>query len=85
MQGIRLSHGVIFVTDGLHTVRMTASGECGVSPSLFNALKWELERDQPFGDWDYMYESEIRNLPNGGYEKIQAVFDQIYSISGQPE
>ena len=84
MRGVRLSHGVIFVTDGTHTVRLTPSGECDVSPILFNVLTWELEKDRPFEDWNYMSESEIRNLPDGVYQKIQTTFDRIYQILGNP-
>lgn len=79
MKGIRLSHGVIFVTDGLHTVRLLPSGECGASPVTYETLEWEL-RTEPPHTWDYIWEGEIQNLPNGGYEKITAALEKIRSV-----
>ena len=81
MKGIRLSHGVIFVTDGLYTVRLLPSGECGTSPLLYSSLEWEL-RTEPPHTWDYISEWEIRNLPDGGYEKILAAFEKIRNLLG---
>ncbi|MBQ8447674.1 MAG: hypothetical protein IJX27_01930 [Clostridia bacterium] len=81
MKGIRLSHGVIFVTDGLHTVRLLPSGECGTSPVLYSVLEWEL-RTEPPHTWDYVYERELESLPGGGYEKICAAFERIYKTEG---
>jgi hypothetical protein len=77
MKGIRLSHGTVFVTDGNFTVRLLANGECGASPIMYSSLEWEL-RTEPENTWDYIYESEIRALPCGGFEKIQAAFSNIY-------
>ncbi len=76
MRGIRLAHGVVFVTDGLNTVRLLPSGECGISPILYGSLEWDL-RTEPPEQWEYLSESQIRNLPNGGYDKIMAVFAEI--------
>ena len=81
MKGIRLSHGVIFVTDGINTVRLLPSGECGTSPVLYGSLEWELSAEPPH-TWEYIYEQDIRNLEGGGYEKICAAFERIYKITG---
>lgn len=77
MKGIRLSHGTVFVTDGTFTVRLLSTGECGASPVTYNTLEWEL-RTEPPHTWDYIWDEEIRNLPDGGYEKIIAAFEKIY-------
>lgn len=82
MKGIRLSHGAVFVTDGVHTVRLLPSGECGTSPVLYGALEWEL-RCEPPHTWDYIGEWEIQNLPDGGGEKIRAAFEKIYAVTEQ--
>ena len=76
MKGIRLSHGVIFVTDGLSTVRLLPNGECGTSPITYPSLEWDL-RTEPPSSWHYITESDIKNLPDNGYEKIQAVFAEM--------
>ena len=85
MKAIRLSNNTIFVTDGLYTVRLLASGECGASPMMFFVLEWELQRDRPFEEWDYLSEQELKELPNGGFEKIQAAFAEMYDVLGFPE
>lgn len=79
MNGIRLSHGAVFVSDGLCTVRLLPTGECGPSPVLLPTLEWEL-RTEPPGTWDYMTEAEIRALPDGGFEKISAAMDKMRSV-----
>ncbi len=76
MKGIRLSHGAIFVTDGLTTVRLLKSGECGVSPIEYEVLEWDL-RTEPPDKWEYVFETELRALPDGGYDKICAVMEKI--------
>ena len=81
MKGIRLSHGVVFVSDGLYTVRLLANGECGVSPITLPALEWDL-RTEPPSSWSYLAEEDIKNLPNNGYEKIQEVFAKIRAVLG---
>ena len=73
MKGIRLSHGVVFVSDGLNTVRLLPDGECGASPITLPALEWDL-RTEPPSSWDYLDENDIKNLPDNGYEKIEAAF-----------
>ena len=78
MKGIRLSHGTIFVTDGVWTVRLLRSGECDVSPVLYSVIEWEMSKE-PMDKWEYITEYEIKTLPDGGYDKIKAVFDKIYS------
>ena len=82
MKGIRLSHGAVFVTDGVHTVRLLPSGECGVSPVLYGSLEWEL-RCEPPHTWDYISEWEIDDLPDGGGEKIRAAFEKIYAVTDE--
>ena len=79
MQGIRLSHGVIFVTDGLFTVRLLASGKCGPSPIGYHVLERDMQYESP-DKWDYVSESELRDLPDGGYDKIAAEFERIHKI-----
>lgn len=81
LKGIRLSHGAVFVTDGLHTVRLLPSGECGTSPILYGSLEWNL-RTEPPETWDYVCEHELRSLPNGGYEKICAAFEKTRKTLG---
>ena len=79
MKGIRLSHGVIFVTDGRLTMRLLPSGECGMSPITYKALEWDL-RTEPPDRWEYISDYEIRSLPNGGAERIQSAFEQSRRI-----
>ena len=79
MQGIRLSHGAVFVTDGVFTVRLLPSGKCGASPVTYHTLEWEL-RTEPPSTWEYISELEIRNLPDGGFEKISAAFEDIHKL-----
>ncbi len=79
MKGIRLSHGVVFVSDGIDTVRLLPTGECGTSPVLLESLEWEL-RTEPPHTWDYLTDGEIRSLPCGGFEKICAAFDRMHRV-----
>ncbi|MBQ9746908.1 MAG: hypothetical protein IJW21_08825 [Clostridia bacterium] len=79
MKGICLSHGVVFVTDGDYTVRLLPSGECEASPISYNSLEWDL-RTEPPDTWDYIWESEIRALPDGGFEKISAALEKIHKL-----
>ena len=82
MKGIKLSHGVLFVTDGIFTVRYLPSGECGASPIAYNVLEWDLRTESP-DSWDYVGESELRYLPDGGYEKICECFEKLCGILGE--
>ena len=79
MKGIKLSHGVIFVTDGTHTVRLLKDGKCGVSPILYESLEWDL-RTEPPATYEYLTNGDIENLPDGGYEKIKKAFQEIYEV-----
>ena len=82
MKGIRLSHGVIFVTDGLVTVRLLPSGECGVSPISYNVLEWDLRTESP-DKWEYITDADIRSLPGGGTQKIISAFERAHrTING---
>ena len=80
MKGIRLSYGTVFVSDGLFTVRLLPTGECEPSHVLLPSLEWEL-RTEPPHTWDYMTEAEIRALPDGGFEKICAVFEKMHGVT----
>ena len=77
MQGIRLSFGTVFVTDGLFTIRLLKNGECTLSPITYRNLEWDLRTENP-ENWEYMTESDIRTLPDGAYEKIKAVFEEMH-------
>ena len=79
MQGIRLSHGAVFVTDGIFTVRLLASGKCGSSPIGYRVLERDMQYESP-DKWEYISESDLRDLPNGGYDKIVAEFERIHKI-----
>jgi len=81
MEGIKLNNGTIFITDGLITVRLLASGECGLSPVLYSVVEWDLRTESP-DSWEYLTEGEIMNLPNGATEKILAEFSRARSILG---
>ena len=78
MKGIKLSHGVIFVTDGLHTVRLLKDGKCGVSPILYENLEWDLKTERP-ETYEYLTEGDIKDLPDGGYQKILDTFNKTYT------
>ena len=82
MNAIKLSHGVIFITDGTYTVRYLPSGECGPSPVGYDTVEWDLRTESPFR-WDYISESELRSLPDGGYERICECFAKIRGILGE--
>ena len=79
MKGIKLSHGVIFVTDGTYTVRLSKDGTCGVSPILYENLEWDLKTEPP-ETYEYLTNGDIVNLPDSGYEKIEKVFQEIYEV-----
>ena len=76
MKGIRLSHGAVFVTDGVSTVALYPSGECSIARITYHTLEYSLASENP-DTWEYLYEDDIRALPNGGYEKICAAFEKI--------
>ena len=77
MNAIKLSHGAIFVTDGLITIRVTKSGEVGLSPITYNNLEWDL-RTEPPDKWEYLTQGEIESLPE--FEKITALFEKTRKI-----
>ena len=79
MKGIRLSHGTVFVTDGLTTIRLLPSGECGASPIAYEVLEWDL-RTEPPESWEYLTESDIRALADDGYSKICTALEKILRI-----
>lgn len=81
MKGIRLSHGTIFVKDGITTVRLLKSGECGISPISYEVVEWDL-RTEPPETWEYISEEEIRALPDGAYEKIAKVIEDVERTLG---
>lgn len=77
MQGIKLAHGTVFVTDGLFTARLLKNGECTLSPITYRNLEWDLRTENP-NCWEYMSESDIRALKDGAYEKIKALFESCH-------
>ena len=77
MKGIKLSHGAVFVYDGLFTVKLSRSGECGPSPVTYPVLEWDL-RTEPPDSWEYLTEGDIRGLADGGYDKIFAAIEKIH-------
>ena len=77
MKGIKLSHGTIFITDGLITVRVLASGEVGVSPTSYQTLEWQLQSESP-DSWDYLTTGEIESLPK--YQEILLVFENTRKL-----
>lgn len=77
MNGIRLSHGVTFITDGLITVRVLKNGECGISPVTYNTLEWELQSESP-KKWEYVTQGEIESMPE--YEKIVEIFNKTRKL-----
>lgn len=81
MKGIRLSHGVIFVSDGTVTVKVKANGECEISPISYEVLEWDLRCENP-NSWDYVSEYELKALPDGLYDRIMAVFEKTRKVLG---
>ncbi len=77
MRGIKLSHGTIFITDGLITVRVLKSGEVGVSPVSYNTLEWDLQSESP-DSWEYLTQGEIESLPE--FEKINEIFERTRKL-----
>jgi hypothetical protein len=78
MKGIRLSHGVIFATDGLITVRLSKDGECGASPIAYEVLEWDL-RTEPPDTWDYIFESDLNENTR---EQIRRIVEKYRRILG---
>ena len=81
MRGIRLSHGAIFVTDGLGTVRLLPGKRCEASPIAYAVLEHDLSAEPPLS-WEYMSESDIKNLPNGEDEQVIQEIRRIRSALG---
>ena len=73
MKGIKLSHGVAFVEHEGVTVRVNSDGTCVLSSRQLPSVEWDL-RTEPPSSWDYLDENDIKNLPDNGYEKIEAAF-----------
>ena len=69
MQAIRLKHGVIFVKKDGVTVRISANGECEISPILFESLEWDL-RTEPPSQWEYITEGDIMALGKETYNQL---------------
>jgi len=76
LKGIRMSHGAIFVTDGIVTVRLLPSGECTASPIPYAVLEHDLAFEAP-ETWEYINEHDILALPNGKGEKTVALIEKI--------
>lgn len=79
MKGIRLSHGTIFVTDGIVTVRLLTSGECGASPISYAVLEHDLSTEPP-SSREYISEGEIRALSNGDGDRIAAAIKRMHDL-----
>ena len=73
MRGIRLSNGVMFVTDGISTVRIRKNGEVGFSPISYFVLEHDL-CSEPSSSWEYMTEGEIKALPE--WDEVSALFEK---------
>ena len=82
MKGIILSSGTIFVTDGLHALHKTKSTDWQLSPILYQNVEWDL-RTEPPDTWDYLTESDIKGLPDGGYEKILTLLEKLETKPGR--
>ena len=82
MKGIRLSHGAVFVTDGLWTVRLLPSGKCTPSPISYAILEHDMASEPP-SRWEYIGEGEILSLPNGGGEKIVKALEKLHGKKGK--
>ena len=82
MKGIILSCGTVFVTDGLHTLRKTKSTDWQLSPILYQNVEWDLRTEQP-DTWDYLTNSDIKGLPDGGYEKILTLLEKLETKLGR--
>ena len=78
MKGIAYPFGTIFVTDGRYTLRKTKRTDWQISPVSFSSIEWDL-RTEPPDTWTYLTEEEIKDIPDGGYEKILALFEDIYA------
>ena len=76
MKGIRLSHGVVFVFDGVHTVRLLPSGKCEPSSVTYYTLEHELQTEPPH-TWKYLTEGDIRGLD--GFAQIENVFKTLHT------
>ena len=81
MKGIRLSHGVIFVTDGVCTVRFVPPDKCGVSPVTYNSVERDMCYEPP-ETWEYLDDTDIHSLPDGAAQKILGAFDELKNKYG---
>lgn len=82
MRGIKLSHGTIFIEHRGITVKITQDGQCEISPIMLDVLEWDL-RTEPPSSWDHIYESEIRSLDGGVFDKAMAVVDKALGLLGE--
>ena len=78
MKGIKLSHGAVFVYDGLFTVKLSKTGECGPSPIAYPVLEWDL-RTEPPDTWDYIFESDLNESTR---EQIRRIVEKYRRILG---
>ena len=72
MRGIRLSHGVSFIEHEGLTVKVLPNGECSIAKMMLEVLEWDL-RCEPPSSWEYIYESEIKAMEGGVYDKVIAL------------
>ena len=78
-KGIKMSHGAIFVTDGMLTLRYTEKSGWEPSKVTYFVLEHELSFEPP-STWDYVFEHELRELPNDGYNAMLAEFERIRKL-----
>lgn len=81
LKAIRLSHGTVFVTDGVLTVRLLADGKCGISPITYQQLERDMCYESP-ENWEYLDGTDIRSLPDGAARKILGTFDELKNKYG---
>ena len=77
MKGIRLSHGTVFVTDGLSTVRILENGEIDVSPISYFVLEHDLQSEPP-STWEYITEEDILGMPEA--DRIKNILMKLRKI-----
>lgn len=77
MHGIELKSGAIFVSDGTFTLKYN-NGKWEISKIDYAVLEWELGRDNPNG-YEYIFESDIKNMGEEVYGEMVALFKKIYN------
>lgn len=78
MRGIKIKNGATFVEYKGRTYRLSADGWT-VSPIAFSVLEWDL-RTEPPHTYDYMTESDIRNMGEGVYAELIALSERLLTM-----